>query len=125
LLGGEQTEWGELVHTYVAPPVIGSVHPSFGELALLYGECSRVFGRGRYVGGAGGGAVRVREGNRQSGVSWCTRMWHPPFLAAYTPALESWHCCMVSVVVCLGGGILLGCVFLPWGRLRGRADGVG
>jgi hypothetical protein len=38
------------VHTYVAPPVIGSVHPSFGELALLYGECCRVFGRGRYVG---------------------------------------------------------------------------
>lgn len=39
LLGGQQTEWGELVHTYVAPPVVGNVYPSFGELALLYGEC--------------------------------------------------------------------------------------
>lgn len=42
LLGGIQTEWGELVHTYVAPPMqgpdAGGPHPSFGELALLYGE---------------------------------------------------------------------------------------
>jgi hypothetical protein len=37
-VGGQRTEWGELVHTYVAPPVVGHVHPSFGELALLYGE---------------------------------------------------------------------------------------
>jgi hypothetical protein len=39
LLGGIQTEWGELVHTYVAPGMAaGTAHPSFGELALLYGE---------------------------------------------------------------------------------------
>ena len=44
LLGGLQTEWGELVHTYVAPPVVGGVYPSFGELALLYGECGFVCG---------------------------------------------------------------------------------
>jgi CRP-like cAMP-binding protein len=42
MLGGVQTEWGELVHTYVAPPLegeeSGGPHPSFGELALLYGK---------------------------------------------------------------------------------------
>jgi hypothetical protein len=42
ILGGVQTEWGELVHTYCAPsahgPDAGGAHPSFGELALLYGE---------------------------------------------------------------------------------------
>lgn len=41
-LGGVQTEYGELVHTYVAPPMTGpqsgGPHPSFGELALLYGK---------------------------------------------------------------------------------------
>lgn len=41
-LGGVQTEWGELVHTYVAPPMNGPTaegpHASFGELALLYGK---------------------------------------------------------------------------------------
>jgi hypothetical protein len=38
LLGGVETQWGELVHTYIAPPVTGRMFPSFGELALLYGE---------------------------------------------------------------------------------------
>ncbi|KAF8060315.1 protein phosphatase 2C [Scenedesmus sp. PABB004] len=42
LLGGQQTPWGELVHTYVAPPPTGpdagGPHPTFGELALLYGK---------------------------------------------------------------------------------------